>query len=202
MLTGIYSPRTILRRRSNAIHYGLGASPIPPEVLILKPSQARRQMLFTIGALFTVVGIVLIFYPGTPHRGFGRLITDVFGPSGVGWVTTVFFGACAITSAIQMLPNASSLELSPAGFLVCSLFRKRFTRWQDVGEFGVYSVGAARFVGFNYAEGRSRGRIGRQASALASGFEAAVPDTYGMTAEELADLMTRRLERPQPDQSS
>jgi hypothetical protein len=89
-----------------------------PEILILKPSRARQQRLLSIGALFTVVGIFLIFdHAAPPHRGFAHLVTDVLGPSGIGWVTTMFFGACTIVFVINMLPNASFLELSPTGFL-------------------------------------------------------------------------------------
>jgi hypothetical protein len=179
-----------------------------PETLILRPSRGNLGGLVATSAVFTLIGIFLIVHPDThthPRRGGARLIENVLGPSGVGWFSTIFFGACTLVFLIQLLAKATFLELSSDGFLSHTVLRKDFTRWQDVRNFGVCSSpGTIRFVGFNYAEGRPCSRVTkarRRFSTYLNGFEAVLPytpRTLGMTAEKLADLMTERLNLSRP----
>jgi hypothetical protein len=51
------------------------------------------------------------------------------------WSALIFFGSCAIISAVMLLPGAGDLRLDHHGFEATKLFRHFRTRWQDVGEF-------------------------------------------------------------------
>jgi hypothetical protein len=106
-----------------------------------------------------------------------------------GWLVSGFFGLCFIVAAALLLPGSAYLRLGPEGFEVCSLFRARSYRWADVEGFGVALVGGNRMVAFNFAPGFPGSVVARRLAVLLSGWEGALPDTYGMGAEELAALL-------------
>ena len=109
----------------------------------------------------------------------------------LGWLGIVFFGLCLLVSLVCMLPNASYLRLTPDGFTMCSLFRAHTTRWEDVTGFGVGRVFTNKMVMFNYVQSYQRSPKLRSLNTGLTGFEAAIPDTYGLTHEELAALLNR-----------
>jgi hypothetical protein len=121
-----------------------------------------------------------------------------------GWLWGGFFGLCALVFTVQLHPRSSFLTVSEAGLEFSSLFRKRFVRWSDISEFGVYTIrqhglAVSRFVGFNYSAGRLRSTKARRISKALAGFEGGLPDTYGYRAEELAALLAHiHSERMQP----
>jgi hypothetical protein len=83
--------------------------------------------------------------------------------------------------------------LAADGLTICSLFRRHVFSWQDIEGFGPTQVQGRPMVGFNIRPGRSiQGCLARLSHVL-SGYDAALPDTYGFTADELAALLNRRL---------
>ncbi len=108
-----------------------------------------------------------------------------------GWLGIVFFGLCLSVSLICMLPNASYLRLTSDGFTICSLFRAQTIRWNDVTGFGVGRILTNKIVMFNYVESYQRSPELRSFNTELTGFEAAIPDSYGLTHEDLADLLNR-----------
>ena len=92
------------------------------------------------------------------------------------------------------LPDASFLHLSPEGFTTSSLFRRHTVTWTDVGRFEVLSmkthgVTTNKAVSYNYSESyQQAGRL-RKASRWLVGADASLPDSYGLKAEQLAELM-------------
>jgi hypothetical protein len=86
-------------------------------------------------------------------------------------------------------PRSSYLTIEDGGFKYCSLFRHHMIQWSDVSRFGVLAVPGKTMVGFNYSASYGRAPKARAISVALSGFEAALPDTYGLTAEELARLL-------------
>jgi hypothetical protein len=103
----------------------------------------------------------------------------------------IFFGLCALVGLVNLLPNSSYLTLTEKGFLLVSLFRKHFVEWSNVQSFVPVRIQRRSMVGWNYSsEYRGSKRLRSVNSALA-GVEAALPDTYGMPAEQLADLMNQ-----------
>jgi len=108
-----------------------------------------------------------------------------------GWLGIVFFGLCLSVSLICILPKASYLQLTPDGFTICSLFRAHTIRWEDVTGFGVGRVFTTKMVMFNYVESYRRSPKLRLLNTELTGFEAAMPDSYGLRHEDLADLLNR-----------
>jgi hypothetical protein len=108
-----------------------------------------------------------------------------------GWLGIVFFGLCLSVSLIGMLPTASYLRLTPEGFTICSLFRAQTIRWDDVAGFGVGRIFTNKMVMFNYVESYQSSPKLRSFNTELTGFEAAIPDSYGLRHEDLADLLNR-----------
>ena len=109
----------------------------------------------------------------------------------LGWLSIAFFGLCLAVSLICLLPKASYLRLTPDGFTMCSLFRAHTIRWDDVEGFGVSRVFTNKMVMFNYVESYQRSPKLRSFNTELTGFEAAIPDSYGLRHEDLADLLNR-----------
>jgi hypothetical protein len=154
------------------------------EPQVLRPSKHR---------MLTWVGVCLAFVAA----GAFLMTTGEFawGVAAVG-----FFGLGAIVLAMTLLPGASFLKLEREGFEIRSLFRSGSYRWSDVQEFRPVAIppSGLTLVGFNFS------RDARPAAAWLSGsvagVEGCLPDTYGLSAEELASVMeawrTRHTESP------
>jgi hypothetical protein len=97
------------------------------------------------------------------------------------------------------MPRASYLLLEDEGFTFCRLFRKHFAAWRQVAQFVPIRVSGKQMVVWNYAPGRQGATGMRKLSVALAGTEAALPDTYGMTADALSGLMnTIRARHAQP----
>ncbi|MFN8005874.1 MAG: hypothetical protein U0V70_02355 [Terriglobia bacterium] len=108
-----------------------------------------------------------------------------------GWLCAGFFGLCFLVFMALMHPKASYLELTPEGFTICSLFRAQSFRWADVAKFEVGLTMGKKMVMFNFVESYSRSPKLRSLSSGLTGFEAGLPDSYGLKYEELAELMNQ-----------
>jgi len=111
----------------------------------------------------------------------------------MGYFCGGFFALGLPVFGVQFHPKAAYLHLAADGFTFCSLFRPHFVQWACVQEFAVIHVGPNRMVAWNFtpdhpATGRARG-----ISKALSGYEAALPDTYGMNPQELADVLNSLL---------
>jgi hypothetical protein len=142
--------------------------------VVLRPKKRKE-------ALLVVLCLVLAF------------ISALAGASGsfIGWLGFAFFALAAVVIAVNLVPGASYLRLEPSGFLVCSLFRAdRLWGWDEVTGFRVYDLpGGTRQVGFDFAPGAEP--AGSRLASRLAGVQGALPNTYGLKAEELADLMNR-----------
>jgi hypothetical protein len=103
----------------------------------------------------------------------------------------IFFGLCASVGLVDLLPNSSYLTLTEQGFLFTSLFRKHFVAWSNVQSFVPVKIQFNRLVGWNYSSKYLESRRLRSVNTAIAGVEAALPDTYGMPAEQLAELMNQ-----------
>src|SRR5262249_32385004 len=95
-------------------------------------------------------------------------------------------GICAIVAAVMLLPGAAGFALRAEGFETTTFFRKFRTPWQQVSDFvvGQYFLRRGRhkpFVGYNDAHYPRR----------ATRYNAALPDTYDLSHDQLARLMNR-----------
>ena len=113
----------------------------------------------------------------------------------MGWLCAAFFGLGIPVFLLQLWPKSSFLTVTEEGMEFCSLFRRSKVRWGDISEFGVttirqHGLPVNRMVAFNYSAEYNRAAKARSVAKVLSGFEGALPDTYGMDAEELAQVLT------------
>lgn len=105
-----------------------------------------------------------------------------------GWFVLLLFGFCTAVFAIQLLPGAASLQLTPTGFCYRALFRSRaFVPWHTVSEFRVAKVASNPRVAYS-TEAMAGSKLAPINRALIGETEA-LPDNYGYSAEELAKLL-------------
>ena len=149
----------------------------PALPLLLKPSRVKATGLLCLCLAFLALAVLMV----RAGAAGGRLCLGIFGLG-------------AIIAGVNLLPGAAYLHLAPEGFTFCSLFRAHHTAWAEVSAFGLATIPGRlhrqRLVGWNYQPGvPSKGRVAAALSAQLSGYEAALPDTYGMKAEALAQLL-------------
>jgi hypothetical protein len=109
----------------------------------------------------------------------------------IGGITIIFFGLCAVVGVIGLHPKSSFLTLTTEGFLFASLFRRHFVPWSSVQSFVTIQIGLNKMVGWQYMPEFQVSIKIRQVNTAISGAEAALPDTYGMSAEELCTLLSQ-----------
>jgi hypothetical protein len=107
----------------------------------------------------------------------------------LGWFVIAVFGLGTLVSVVQLLPNASYLLLTDRGFTVRSIYRSGFVEWGEIGFFTTATIATNRMVVFNYSSHFDRAMRARQFARTLAGFDGALPDTYGMRAEDLATLL-------------
>ncbi|WP_238345815.1 hypothetical protein [Luteimonas saliphila] len=142
----------------------------------LRPSPAKWLAMVAISAVFVWIGLRIM---GTHPL--------------IGWSSLVFFGLCGGLAVLNLLPGASCLVLDEDGFEIVSLFRRSRVRWTEVARFGETRVGLHRLVGFDFVDGHAGSDRLRRVNRNLSGFQAALPDTYGLSARDLAARMDVRL---------
>ena len=108
-----------------------------------------------------------------------------------GWFCLAVFGLGDVIAAVALLPGANYLHLDEEGFIFSSLFRAHRVRWDEVEGFGVVRVASSQMVGWLYREGRQPQGRGVRMSLAIAGCHAALPENYGLRAEELAQLLER-----------
>ena|SRR5438105_4100241 len=135
-------------------------------------SSRKKMLLMLVGSLVFVAAGLL--FP-TQYRALNLSMVIVFG-------------LCAVVFCINLLPNSSYLSLTSEGFTICSTFRCRSIEWRHVSNFGVARIGTRKMVGCDPAHQISK--MGKATKAF-SGYVSALPDTYGLKAEELAELLNR-----------
>jgi len=90
------------------------------------------------------------------------------------WFVALFFGLGLVVALAKFWPAASYLKITPKGFVCCTLFRRWSAGWDSVSEFQVGRVGNDKRVVFaRYGSNRRK----------------FLPDNYGQTPQQLADLM-------------
>lgn len=113
----------------------------------------------------------------------------IYDDRGAGWFVAITFGLGSLVFILQLLPNSSTLLLEPDGFTVRSLYRSHKYKWDDISHFAVTRIGVNKMVAFDFSGSYEKGQRARQLSAGLSGYEGALPDSYGMKPEHLAQLL-------------
>jgi hypothetical protein len=148
--------------------------PAFPGPLTLYPSRRKLLLVLLVCGVFAV-------------GGFGMVTQAAPG----GWFVLVVFALGTIIAAVALLPGAASLKLDRDGFQTTSLFRRRRTLWQDVTGFEPASIPPSMLKLVVYDDVNAAGRAVAGLNAAIAGRNAGLPDTYGLSAADLARLMTR-----------
>jgi membrane associated rhomboid family serine protease len=152
------------------------------EPLVLRPSRHRWVgLLATSIAATAVCGLALVDEPN---------VVMVVG--------VLLFGAGIVVAVLQ-LTGGASLRIAPEGLLARGPIRSGSWSWNEIEHFRAYDVdqyGTTKLVGFDLRDLTPDCQgiwttIGRGMS----GVDAALPDTYGMRAEDLATLLEEARER-------
>lgn len=133
--------------------------------LILKPRKTKNIFMIIISLGFVILGISLLE-----------------NKLWIGVLNIFFFGICLIIFIINMLPNSSYLKIDERGIEMKNLFRITFIPWKAVNGFNSKSIFLKKMVTFDIDEklltdSKIKGKTG------------AFPDTYGMSAKNLAALL-------------
>ena len=152
-----------------------------PGPVTLHPSRTKWLLVLAGGALFAVGG--------------GLMIAD---GKGTGWFVLIFFALVALAGAVALLPGAGGLTLDREGFAVTNLFRTYRARWQDTTGFTAVRIPPAHQKMVMYDDAKQSGRSLAQLNVAIAGRGAALPDTYGFSADDLAQLMAQWRDRPVP----
>lgn len=156
----------------------------PNPVVVLRPSRTVRVVIIVVAASFLAM---LLFLPGDPGRPSESVMRWVFG---------VVVGLMMLGALVAMLPGSSALELRRDGFTTVQMFRRTTTLWTQTGGFrvGKIRVRSPPFVLVDLS-GPAAERPSARIAAVVSGAHSALPETYGLTAAELAWLMNEMRDR-------
>ncbi len=124
--------------------------------------------------------------------GFAAVLLVNFAGNTGATIMAVLSVLVAAFAAAMLVPGANSLQLDAEGFEVTHLFRAKRYRWSDVSDFGVCSLGQSGDVVAFRTVDPPRSLWGKTNAALLGDRNAYLPDTYGMTAEDLVKLFTSR----------
>jgi len=139
-----------------------------------------------------------ILYPNKFKSILWLLVTLVFTVGGIfmildgenmGWLVVSFFGLGIPVFILNLLPKAAYLKLDTDGFETCTMFKKTRYRWEDVHSFTTGRIHSNKMVMYNFSEKFQKQKTMRKISSGLAGSEAALQDTYGLKATELAALM-------------
>lgn len=165
--------------------------PEPPEILLQRfpgPVELRMQQSKLV---FTLLGVLV----------FGGITTYFIVTERPNLIVAAFLWFCVVCLAVSipfflyLLIKGGGLRLEAEGFRLAQAWRTTFTRWADTSEFDVGSTailityrGDGTAV-VTYDDANAKG--GNLASINTSivGRNSALPDTYGMSAEDLKTLM-------------
>jgi hypothetical protein len=149
----------------------------PAGTVVLKESRGRRfWMLF--GSLFVAA--------------WGIGVIALHSNSWLGWVGALLFCVAAFFIVMQLV-RPDSLTLAADAFTYTSLGRRFRYAWTDVAEFGVMlaqvigAAGTTRQVGIRMKTGSTLVRL--MVSGPDKRFDKALPDTYGLSVDELIALI-------------
>jgi hypothetical protein len=153
--------------------------------IVLRPKKRSAIGLLAPSALFVFVGFLM--------RAERPLVACL---------CIAFFSLGVVVGVVQLLPGSTFLRLDPAGIHTTSLFRHAPPiEWSSVAEFGIvvirnHGIPINKMVGMNFVPAMVSAKTARKVSKAISGFDGALPNTYGWKAEELVELL-REIQRQQ-----
>lgn len=132
-----------------------------PEELYLPPSRARWVVALSISAVLVVLDAYLAILQNAPAV----------------WFIVALFGLLGGLAAVQLIPGSAGLWLDRNGFTFRLFWVDRRREWAKVTPILSSQVGLLQLVGYN-REGDPPNKP-----------REVLPDTYGISANELAEIM-------------
>jgi len=145
---------------------------LTPLPIVLRPRRTKLLLLLVVCLAFVAAGWMMV-------RDGEKM----------GYVCSALFVLGGLVFAVNLHPSAAYLRLEETGFTFCNLFRAHTVLWRDVRNFDVWKTRGNRMVTWNFVASYCGGGRARSLSRAVSGFDAGLPDTYGLKAAELADVM-------------
>jgi hypothetical protein len=111
------------------------------------------------------------------------------------WFALIFFGLCLAVGLFKLFGKPDTMKFDQSGFIYTSLGRVVRQEWAHVTGFGTYRVFGIignKMVGMNM-----RTDLQSPATAIAkglAGFDGALPTSYGVKHQVLAQAMQTRME--------
>ena len=154
----------------------------------LKLTPSRRKWILLAAVFIMLAGGFALMYAYTPRRDPPDDSLVIVGSM------IVFFLAGAVLSLLMLSPDRNYLLLTPTGFTVRTLLKRANFRWEEVEEFRTMSVKGMTMVVFSLSsQGKLRltESVWRTLQKAMGGGDESLPDTYGMSAETLIELMNQ-----------
>lgn len=108
----------------------------------------------------------------------------------MGYVTVIFFGLSLIIAVLSIFPSGNYLKLTTKGFEVATLFRKNFTKWEDIKAIGVYDVATNKMIGIDYKKGSNKiGKFSRKLSKRMGVYQGGIPCNYKTKRAVIVETM-------------
>ncbi|PNS09747.1 hypothetical protein [Solilutibacter silvestris] len=109
-----------------------------------------------------------------------------------GWVCVALLAILFIAVVLNaVLPGSSYLRLEPSGMTIRSAYRDHRYSWTDISEFFVVPIGGRQMVCWHYSPSYKGQKALRALSKNVTGVDAGLPDTYGYSATDLAQLLNQ-----------
>jgi hypothetical protein len=103
----------------------------------------------------------------------------------IGWLGAAFFGFCMAAFILQLVPGCCHLRVSTDGLEIRRLWRSRNYRWAEISNFYVGS----KIVTVAFTTTYRSSNTDQILDDPTQGTESVLPETYGFTAEALAEQL-------------
>lgn len=146
-----------------------------PDATMLKPDRLRWLFVFLIATGFVAIAVWV---------GPEKEPVLFWGAGG-------FFLICALIATPLMLGVGASLALDTSGFVCRTLFQSFRREWRDCSAFYPVRIGFRQFVGFTTQQDEAAHPNLAAANRAMIGASGMLPDTFGLDADGLSDLLNR-----------
>jgi membrane associated rhomboid family serine protease len=148
------------------------------EPIVLRPSRRRWSVLL-------VLSVVL---------AAASALAFIAAPNVIAGAGLVLFGAGVVVATLQLIPGRAYLGIAPDGLVVRTGLKTTHWEWNDIEHFRAYEVhhqyGSVKQVGFDRRDlTPERQGLWKTISRGMSGVDVALPDTYGLPHDGLAELL-------------
>lgn len=132
-----------------------------PETLYLPPSRARWVFSVVLSIIIVGANFYVVATQNAPALG----------------ILATIFSITGIASGIQLIPGSAGMWLDRTGFTFRMFWIDRRREWKEITPVLSSQVGLLQMVGYN------------RASDAPNKPREVLPDTYGISANELAEIM-------------